>query len=184
MATFADFLVECNNLHVSTEEFTSVWCPRCANTECTRSTAGKGLFDARVRTWEERLFKNPSKLPETDPRFSIISAKAFQEVPVGQPYVVRGWDVEPSAPLITLPVPEGQRTEVLPPDMPLVGQQVQPLLQKPVPSAPLGNTPNQRGQMVRGSNETIVQPGGRFRIKSNPTPVETGVVSTEGEIKK
>ena len=148
-----DFIAECNNLHVSTEEFCSVWCPRCANSECTRSAVGKGGFDARVRTWEERLFKNPPKLPETDPRFELINAKMFQEVPVGQISVVHGWDVESRG--------EGaeQTTSIIIPAVPSVAPQITEVPQKPVSTAVLGNTPNQSGQMVGGTNETIIKPG-------------------------
>lgn len=61
-------------------EFKAVFCDRCLQKECTRSQAGTSLFEQRVNTWEERLFKNPKKLPQDDPRFAQITAQRFVDI--------------------------------------------------------------------------------------------------------
>jgi hypothetical protein len=61
-------------------EFKAAFCDHCSQPECTRSLSGTSLFDQRVQNWEDRLFKNPSRLPQDDPRFSQITAQKFVDV--------------------------------------------------------------------------------------------------------
>lgn len=91
-----DYLSYCNNQGVPVEDFKAAFCSRCFNPTCSRSLAGQSLFEARIHTWHERLFENPQTLPKEDPRYALISAVNFQEVPVG-PIPTVGQSAPPSA---------------------------------------------------------------------------------------
>ena len=108
-------------------------------------------------------------MPETDPRFSLVSAKMFQEVPVGQVPNVRSWDVEPEsmAASTTIQTLVEETLIGVPKDAPVIAAKV---VVEPLPKsstgAILGNTPAVHGQMLNGGNrEVIVAPGGRVRLK-------------------
>lgn len=75
----------CNNLNIPLPDFEAQFCKRCFNSECTRSLHGKTKFDIRTATWEDRLFKNPDRMDQSDPRFPAISAQRFLEIPTGAP---------------------------------------------------------------------------------------------------
>lgn len=75
-----DLLHLCNNMGVAIPDFEAAFCSRCMQSECQRSLAGKSLFEARVHTWEDRLFKNPPKMDPSDPRFARISAQEFPDI--------------------------------------------------------------------------------------------------------
>lgn len=76
-----DYLPHCNSYGVSQADFHAAFCSRCLNPSCQRSQAGTSLFEQRASTWKDRLFDHPATLPQDDPRFAIISAQKFQEVP-------------------------------------------------------------------------------------------------------
>lgn len=78
-----DYLSYCNNQGVAVEDFKAAFCSRCFNPTCSRSLAGQSLFEGRIHTWHDRLFENPQSLPKEDPRYALISAVNFLEVPVG-----------------------------------------------------------------------------------------------------
>jgi hypothetical protein len=86
-----DYLAICNDQGVPLPDFQATFCVRCVQPECSRSKAG-GLFDARVRTWQERLFVNPPKMSKDDPLYSVIAAKKFRDIDSGGrvPEVGRG----------------------------------------------------------------------------------------------
>ena len=169
-----DNIAECNNLRVGEKDFCAVWCVRCLNSECSRALAGKGKFDQRVRTWEDRYFKNPATMPESDPRFGIVSAKLFTEVPAGSVPEVRGWDVDPESVVAPSVVqePDPEPLIVLHQNDPSTGVKAIEPLPRQSPGVMLGNTPAMRGQMLSGSSkDVIVAPGGRIRLKGNPSGV-------------
>lgn len=86
-----DQLAECNTAKEAVNSFQEVWCKRCVNPECTRSTFGQSLFDRRVNSWEDRLFRNPSRMSESDPRFKGIAGQKFLSLDLNAPVEVRGW---------------------------------------------------------------------------------------------
>src|SRR5574337_931171 len=85
-----DLLPECiPNQQVPLEAFASDFCSRCLNEECTRSIAGKSRFEARVASWEERLFLNPPVMAPEDPRYSKLAAQKFITIDVGRTPEIR-----------------------------------------------------------------------------------------------
>ena len=88
--TKLDYLGECNDQGVPLEDFRLAFCVRCFQKDCTRSQFGTSKFEARVNTWEERLF-SPPQLPKNDPRYSAITAKRFLTLPAGPTPSVREW---------------------------------------------------------------------------------------------
>jgi len=100
--TRLDYLGECNDQGVPLEDFRLAFCVRCFQKDCTRSQFGTSKFEARVNSWEERLF-SPPQLPKNDPRYSTITAKRFLTLPAGPIPNVREWidpqtlDTSPSA---------------------------------------------------------------------------------------
>jgi hypothetical protein len=78
-----DYLPVCNDQGTPLPDFQAMFCVRCVQPECSRSRAG-GLFETRIATWEERLFKNPPRMSKDDPLYSAISAKRFIELDVAR----------------------------------------------------------------------------------------------------
>lgn len=85
-----DYLSYCNDQGVAIQDFQAAFCSRCFNPTCTRSLAGQSLFEDRIQNWKERLFENPQVLPKEDPRYALISAKKFLEIPVGESLPIIG----------------------------------------------------------------------------------------------
>src|ERR1051325_467081 len=79
MSDRRDFLSVCNDQGVPLPDFQAWFCVRCVQPECSRSRAG-GLFETRVATWEDRLFKNPPRMPKDDPLYSTIAARRFIDI--------------------------------------------------------------------------------------------------------
>lgn len=77
MESKRDLLKVCNDHAVPPEDFRQQFCIRCIQPECTRSQAGTSLFEKRIVTWKERLFTNPPRMTEEDPRYKIIRGKQF-----------------------------------------------------------------------------------------------------------
>jgi hypothetical protein len=179
-----DYLSYCNNQGVALEDFKAAFCSRCFNPTCSRSLAGQSLFEERIHTWHERLFKNPQSLPKEDPRYALISAVNFQEVPVGpipiigQQAALSTWldprDLsaapEPpkpqpqkvSSPRVQAPEPaETQGLELIPSEPPEAPQkstepQAQPAVGAPR-QAPL-QTPFQQGVMIGNASAPQASP--------------------------
>lgn len=86
-----DWLGECNDQHVALDDFQRAFCDRCLQVECTRSQHGKSQFEARVATWEERLFTGVPRMDPADPRYALLSAKKFITLDTGAVPEVRGW---------------------------------------------------------------------------------------------
>lgn len=84
-----DYLSVCNDQGIPLPDFQATFCVRCVQPECSRSRAG-GLFETRVTTWEERLFKNPPRMPKDDPLYAMITAKRFIEIDTGRIPEVNG----------------------------------------------------------------------------------------------
>jgi hypothetical protein len=101
--TKLDYLGECNDQGVPLEDFRLAFCVRCFQKDCTRSQFGTSKFEARVNTWEERLFSSPPQLPKNDPRYPAITAKRFLTLPAGPIPSVREW-IDPQT-LDTSPSP-------------------------------------------------------------------------------
>ena len=103
-----DFLPVCNDQGTPLVDFQAMFCVRCVQPECSRSRAG-GLFEERVSTWQERLFRNPPRMSKDDPLYAAISAKRFLEIGTGRVPEVGGnseW-VDPRA--LEQPAPEAAR---------------------------------------------------------------------------
>ena len=127
--TKLDFLGECNDQGVPLEDFRLAFCVRCFQKDCSRSQFGTSKFEARVNTWEERLFQ-PPQLPRSDPRFQAITAKRFLTLPSGPIPSVREWidpqtlDMSPPAVQVS-PAPPSVKTpepvaEVKVPEPPVI----------------------------------------------------------------
>lgn len=144
-----DYLRDCNDQKIQEADFAAIWCSRCLREDCTRSIKGKSRFEARVSSWQERLFTKVPALPETDPRFALIQAKHFQEAP-GRPYEVKGWDAPAPPPAAELP------------------QEPAPLPQAPADA--FSRIPNQAGRTLstapegRAPGEVVIRPGGRVKV--------------------
>jgi hypothetical protein len=67
----ADFWNECFNpaMGLSPESFTSAFCNRCMNLECSRSAAQGTRWQRRVATQEDRLLNHPQFADPNDPRW-------------------------------------------------------------------------------------------------------------------
>ena len=78
-----DYLKECMSEvgNIPLDQFNQAYCLRCGNQECIRSKINNS-FESRVKTWEERLFKNPPRAKDDDPRFNNIRSKQFK--PIGK----------------------------------------------------------------------------------------------------
>jgi len=95
-----DYMRECNNLGVSEEDFQRIWCIRCVQQECHRSHQGKSRFEARVSTWEERLFTDVPRMPPTDPRYPDLANREFstpESWKSSQVQVPSSWDPPPAS---------------------------------------------------------------------------------------
>lgn len=191
-----DHLKICNDQGIPLEDFRLAFCIRCLQAECVRSQHGLSKFDARVSTWEERLFHAPA-LPKTDPRYSLISAKKFLALPVGPTPVIREW-IDPA----TLDTPSPGTQIPVNSVLPLPPQKVEPAVtpevvekmsEPPLPEPPppahrqnllvntpymgpktLGN-PKETNEPVRDTwdaplppktTESMVRPGARIKIGS------------------
>ena len=155
-----DHIGTCNNLKISEEDFAKVWCARCIQAECVRALPFENRFDARVHTWQDRLFENVPRMEPTDPRFQGISAKRFVEVPLKIPEVRSAW-IEPDAPA---PAVVDQKPPIEAPTGPpapvLASGPVEPPnpSQRPAIAVPgeakglaLGNTHVEQGRMLPGA---------------------------------
>lgn len=91
-----DYLPACNNQGVPHADFQAAWCSRCMNPSCQRSIAGSSLFEKRIGTWQDRLFEHPETLSKEDPRYAMIAAQKFQDIPSGKSLPVVG--ASPQAP--------------------------------------------------------------------------------------
>lgn len=159
MSPKSDFLGECNTFGVSLPDFTAQFCNRCYTRDCSRSQGGKSRFDQRVSNWEERLFTNPSKMEEKDPRYLPMANKPFKMIAGPVPNISSSWvdprDIpseevvlKPAAEPFPLPVPirnavstekeESASVSAPPPSPPVRG----------TPKNLLINTPNQAGRML------------------------------------
>jgi len=161
MADKRDELSVCNDQGVPLEDFKRAFCDRCLNQQCSRSVAGQSRFEQRTATWYQRLFENPDRLDERDPRYAQIQAQKFIEVPTGLVPEVGGaqsaWldprdlDAPVSPPQVAIPQPPPVPISPEPepaapepqPDVPPPVPEPQPLRQ-----TALMNTPGPRPQMI------------------------------------
>jgi hypothetical protein len=120
MTVRRDYLKDCHNQvsvqvkeSLPLEDFSTAYCARCLQPECTRSAHGSSKFDQRVATWEDRLFLKVPRMDSSDPRFESISSKEFH--PVQESLVVHGWGAteSDSAPKVEV-IPEKSQEEVEP----------------------------------------------------------------------
>jgi len=157
-----DWLHHCNEFVVPNEDFELQHCGRCFQAECTRSLHGKGQFDHRVATWEERLFTETPKLDEGDPRVEVIRAKKFVEIGPAPEVGLSAWedprdlqDTSPEQAVVDLDEQGPAKAPELDdfPQEPQIQQQsTAPVMDRPM------NTPAQSGQMVGGHDKPVQKP--------------------------
>ena len=153
-----DHIRECNGHKIAEDDFARAWCARCLREDCTRSIKGKSRFEARVSTWQERLFTNVPRLDASDPRYADISAKLFIETP-SRAQEVRGWD-EPAPP----------QAELSPAPVIVAAPDPNPVVANPSINSQPARAPNQSGRILGTApegwapKETIIRPGGRIRL--------------------
>lgn len=155
--TKVDYLSLCNPQNAP--EFGETVCVRCVQTECSRSLVGKSSFTKRVSDWEERLFKNPDRVTEDDPRFVEASKQKF----------------------ISISLTKGTASEWVNPNQDAPVSEERPDSLATAFSPPAYNTPNKSKQMVGGQaaspvldpwqpkqplkpGETLVQNGAKIRL--------------------
>ena len=169
MSQRRDLLGECNTESEALPIFQEAWCRRCINPECTRSMFGASKFDIRVRTWEDRLFRNPPKMAPTDPRFQGIAGKKF--LTLNQGSVPDIW-TDPHHPPVPPPTTAAPRPPEPPRPPPTTAAPRQPVPPRPTPPVPQSspsatrpetfqiNPPNQSGKVLQGGrpNQTPTKP--------------------------
>lgn len=148
--------------------FQETWCARCLNQDCTRSIAGKSRFEARINSWEERLFLNPLRMAPDDPRFPKIAAQRFMMINPGRTPEVSGWTdpldpVQPEPQMVAeQPIPETH--------LPLLGTPRQ--LEPPARAqTALQNAPDQSGTVLLAPPSSI-----RLDPWAAPEPLAPGEV--------
>lgn len=152
-----DFLAVCNDQGVPLEDFQATFCVRCVQPQCSRSRAG-GLFETRVATWEERLFRAPPRMPKDDPLYGRIAAQRFIEIERGTVPEVKGpseW-LDPRA-VAEEPVPAVGPRPVKGPPPAVASVPSEPAAPRPVMTAPL-NTPFAQGAMLEGAPPEAPRP--------------------------
>lgn len=168
-----DYLKECMSEvgNVPLDQFNQIYCLRCGNQECARSKVSNS-FESRVKTWEDRLFRNPPRAADDDPRFDNIRAKNFR--PIGQ----QSLEIHDTQQIPITPLKEENPKPAPEPPPPLPKPEAvapKPAVQpKPAPAPPapaspptppnIGNTAFNQGAMIGGSppTEKVLEPGGTF----------------------
>lgn len=181
------------------QEFEAQFCFRCLQKECARSQHGKSRFEARVSTWETRLFDEVPRMNEQDPRFVVLRSKKFVDINTGAIPEIgqrrasawvdpRDLDVAPES-----PHPTGQEVPVLkePSDAPknqnhLTGAAPPPpppkLTEKVLAEPPRTlqppqflNTPVQQGRMLGGMSKPEPQAAPRDPWEVKPAKDTKGL---------
>lgn len=194
-----DCLHLCNEFQIPSEDFEMQHCARCFQSECTRSLYGKGQFDQRVSTWEQRLFTNVPRMDESDPRYKEIQAKKFvgldnSPVPeVGRSAWVDPRDLDDGAP--EYKVPETKRIEAQtiadlqdqgPAKVTPKVDDAPPKPQIPEESVdtPFMNTPDQPGRMLGGREKpTKLATSDPWEPKKEPSGEKGQVVKPGARIR-
>lgn len=154
-----DYLPVCNDHGVPLPDFQATFCIRCVQPECSRSQQG-GLFETRVATWEERLFKSPPRMPREDPLYTTIAAKRFVEIDPGRIPEISGGKSEWMDPLaVTDAEPAARKPRPAPArrgaDVEATVSEAEPQAEpsrlEPLPMRPLLNTPFAQGAMIGGA---------------------------------
>lgn len=159
-----DLLAICNEFGVPVQDFEAQHCSRCLQPECNRSQHGKSRFEARIDTWQERLFTHVPRMPESDPRLVQLRTTKFIEVSTGRtPEVGSNWmdprdlDEAPAThQAASVPAePEPEPPSVAPPPLSVETKvAVEPPEPRPEPRRPaprqLLNTPSTNGRMIGG----------------------------------
>lgn len=157
-----DYMHECNNLGVSEEDFQRIWCIRCVQQECHRSHQGKSRFEARVSTWEERLFTNVPRMPTSDPRYPDLANRAFVEPESwksSQVQVPSSWDL--STPSKSLTETSGSAAET-PGSAAETSGSAGPDLATLPSGFVASRVPHQSGKTL--GDQVVLKPGGRIRF--------------------
>lgn len=189
-----DLLAECNTERLALPEFQDGWCRRCINPECGRSLFGQSRFDLRVNTWQDRLFQNPPRMDESDPRFKTIASQRFLSIDTSAPPEVRSWVDPLDAPkpepvVVAAPPPPAPEPVPAPPAAPEPAPQaVEPAAPPEPPKPPPAdflsmNAPSQAGKMLSGVRspqptprdpwaapepaENVVPVGGRVKLRGS-----------------
>lgn len=176
-----DYLgTECDLGGLSIPDFQAAFCSHCTQPECSRSLDGMSKFDQRVRTWHERLFLNPPRMDQSDPRYKGLASKKF--LTMASPIEIRStgggsaW-IDPQ----TTEEPEQKSTPTA------TNIPETPEAPAPAPTPPQKrflpmNTPNQGGVLLKGApapapqkdpwagkpapgpKENVVAPGTKIRL--------------------
>lgn len=147
-----DYLSVCNDQGVPLADFQATFCVRCVQSECSRSRAG-GLFETRVTTWQERLFKSPPVMAKDDPLYGVLSAKRFVEVHSGRVPEIRGpseW-MDPRSLSDELGEPSAPRRAAKPPRAVEDAPSDESPRPRQAPARPVLNTQFVQGAMLDGS---------------------------------
>ncbi len=168
-----DYTRECLGTFEATEaELREAFCFRCLRPECEKSSLNASRFSDRAENWEERLFKNPPKMAEGDPRFLPIAGQRFERAARG------GWAGSPSPKGVSAQVPAQLQASQVPAPP---GEAVSPLalantLPRPplvLPGAPTGlaapsGAPSDpwasSAPAVLPKGERLVVPGTKIRL--------------------
>lgn len=170
--------------NVPIDEFNKAYCQVCLNSHCVRSSSAS-VFNARVANWKERLFINPARADENDPKFAHIRAKHFVSA---EPSPLRVYS-EPSptepepeqvaAPeeQVAAPHPDLEITEVVQEPEPEPEPEPAPAIvhvpavvkpPAPVPQSELPtNTDFEQGKVLGdGNKDVVLDPGGTYTFGS------------------
>jgi hypothetical protein len=146
-----DWLGECNEHNVPLGDFKLQFCDSCLTQDCTRSQYGKSKFEARVHTWEQRLFLETPTMEPTDPRYEKIHAQKFINIEPGGPLEIgqSAW-IDPLDPLDPL-------------DKTIQSPQIEPILQSNIPepeplSEPEIKEPTIEKSELKNTPEQVTRP--------------------------
>lgn len=184
-----DFLRECMQgfTNVPIDEFNKAYCQVCLNSECSRSTSASA-FNARVSNWEERLFINPDRADDDDPKFAHIRAKHFVSAEPGPKKIYSGPSFEEVKPKpeptpekqVAPPHPDLEITESIPEPppspaepSPIITPVTAPIITPapaPAPTtqvSPPTNTDFEQGKVIGdGNKDIVIDPGGTYTFGS------------------
>ena len=144
-----DLLPVCNQNQLPSDDFEALFCKRCHNSSCERSSK-LNSWKNRTENWQERYFGAEQLNPE-DPRFQGISAQKFVEVEAPRPGAAQEWFDPEDTQRMEVPLepePEATSPHWEPPSAPSAD------VPKPEPAPPnLLNTPAPSGGVMLGGHD-------------------------------
>lgn len=76
----ANFWHECFDRQMPPQQFEQTFCGRCRNPECDLARWASSRWEARIRTQEDRLLRNPQFMDPRDPRFAQVQKRPFRSL--------------------------------------------------------------------------------------------------------